>query len=111
MVHRILADVLFVLHAMLVLIVLFGWVSPRLWYPYMAALVIGLVSDLFFGYCVLSKWEFDLRRKIDPKIDYNYCWTSYYTHRFTRRYISDVFFSRASVVFLVSSIAINLFFH
>ena len=111
MIHKIAANALFSLHFIIVLAVLFGWIFPSIWYPYMVVLALTLLSDLVFGYCILSKWEFDVRKKIDPKIDYNYNWTSYYTYRFTRHRISDVFFLRVSVVFLAGSLAINLYFY
>jgi len=109
--RRLLAAIIFFLHFAVVLIVLFGWMIPSLWYPYMAVLAGTLLSDLVFGYCILSKWEFDLRKKIDPSIDYNYRWTSYYTYRFTQHRVSDTFILRVSTVFLVGSLVINLYFH
>ena len=61
--YRVGADAIFILHFLLVLFVVFGWLTPRLWPWYMAALVVTLISDMVFGYCILSKWEFDLRKK------------------------------------------------
>ena len=98
-------------HAALFLLVLFGWTAPSLWYLYMSALALTLLSDLVFGYCILSKWEFDLRKRANPNIRYNYHWTSYYTYRLTERHLSDMFFTRASILFLIASLGINGYFH
>ncbi|MBP9710895.1 MAG: DUF2784 family protein [Candidatus Pacebacteria bacterium] len=104
------ADAIFILHFLLVLLVVFGFLLPSFWYLYMAALVATLISDLVFGYCILSKWEFDLRKKINPKINYNFTWTTYYTYKITNYKISDNFYRRASIVVLVGCIALNLYF-
>lgn len=108
--YRIGADVIFLLHLLLVLLVVFGWATPNLWWIYMSALVATLISDLYFGYCILSKWEFDLRKRVNPATTYNYSWTTFYTYKFTNQRISDTFYKKASVVTLVLCIAINLYF-
>jgi hypothetical protein len=108
---RILADGIFLVHAALFPIVLFGWLLPSMWYIYMGIMAVTLFSALTFGYCLLSKWEFDVRRHIDPTIDYDYAWTAYYVHRFTQKHLSEIFWIRASVVFLVGSLGVNIYFH
>lgn len=55
-------------------------------------------------------WEFSLRKKIYPHLDYDYSYTSYYTYKLTHRRLSSHFISRAAIVFLVASIALNFFF-
>src|SRR5258708_4638539 len=107
--YRIAADGIWVVHFLLVLLVLFGWAVPSLWYVYMTALVATLISVVVYGYCILSKWEFDLRKKNDPAIDYNFTWASYYTYKLTNHRISNRFYTRASIVFLVFAIAINMY--
>jgi len=108
---RIPADAIFLLHAVLFPLVLFGWTMPSLWYPYIASLVAVLLSDLLFGYCILSKWEFDLRKKIDPTVNYDFTWSSYYTSRlFGKERFSNSFWKTAALIFLLGSLAINLYF-
>ncbi len=108
---RIFADIIFIVHAGLFPIVLLGWMVPSIWYFYMTIMALTLVSALTFGYCILSKWEFDLRKQIDPKIDYNYTWSGYYVHRFTQKHLPEAFWKRMSIVFLAGSLAINIYFH
>jgi len=108
--YRLGANTLFLLHVLLVIVVVFGWMVPKIWPLYLTALVVTLISDIVFGYCLLSKWEFDLRKKIDPSTDYNFTWTTFYTYKFTNKRISDRFYKRAAIAALVLCIAINLYF-
>jgi Protein of Unknown function (DUF2784) len=104
------ADTLFVLHLILFLIVVFGWSIESIWGVYMTLLVLTLLSDIIFGYCLLSKWEFDLRKKIDPSIDYNFTWSTFYTHKFTANRIPDKLFKHVALSFLVISLSMNIYF-
>lgn len=109
--YRVASETILLLHLVVVLIAVFGFLFPSIQYLYIGILLLTLISDLFLGYCILSKWEFDLRRKSNPTIDYNYTWTSYYTYKLTRYRISDTFYWRTSIVFLVVALAINLYPH
>ena len=53
--YRIGADIFFLIHGALFLIILLGPFIEALWPFYMALLVAVLISDLVFGYCLLSK--------------------------------------------------------
>jgi len=108
--YRIVADFICLIHLLVVLIVLFGWLAPSLWYFYMITLVLALLSDLVFGYCILSKWEFNLRKKIDPSVNYDFAWTTYYTRKFSKANISDNFYKKFSILFLTFSLLINIYF-
>lgn len=108
--YRILADCVFVLHLVIVLVALFGWVSPRLWNIYMVLLLATLISDIVLGYCILSKLEFDLRKKIDPDSRYDFTWTTYYTHKITNKRISNTFFKRTAITYLILCLCVNLYF-
>lgn len=65
------ANIIFVIHLFLVLVVTFGWLTDSLFYLFIITITATVLSELVFGYCVLSKWEFDLRRKIDPSKVYD----------------------------------------
>lgn len=108
---RVGADILFVLHFFIVMIVLFGWILESIWYFYMATLIITLIFDLIFNYCFISKWEFVLRKILNSELNYNYNWTSFYTHKFANKRLSDTFIKRIALFFLITSIIINLYFH
>jgi len=108
--YRIGADTIWVAHFFIVGLVLFGWMFPSLWYLYIAALVGTLTSLLLLNYCFLSKWEFDLRKKLNPKLEYEFSYASYYTYRLTQGRLSPRFLSRAGMLFVAVSLLINLYF-
>lgn len=108
--YRIIADTICLIHLFVVSIALFGWLIPKLQPFYIATLIITLLSDLAFGYCILSKWEFDIRKKIDQSINYDFAWTTYYTRKFTKKNISNSFYKKSSLIFIIFSLLINLYF-
>lgn len=111
LINKIFTNIIFVIHSITLLIILFGWTIPSIWYVYIGVLVLTLLSELSFGYCILSKWEFDLRKKIDPSLNYNYHWSTFYTYKFTEGRISEKFFDYATRIFLVISLSLNLYLH
>ncbi len=76
----------------------------------MTVLILTLLSDIVFGYCILSKFEFAIRKKLNPETNYHYTFSSYYTYKLTNKKISDTFIINVAYIFLTSSILINLFF-
>lgn len=108
--YRFLADSIWVLHFFIVAIALFGWVVPDIWYLYMLVLVSILVSNILWNYCFLSKWEFGLRKLINPKLEYDYTYTSYYTYNLTRGYLSQSFLRWAGLGYTSLSLIINIYF-
>ena len=108
--YKVSADIIWLAHFVVVCIALFGWLAPSLWVVYIAILLGTMISTLTLGYCVLSKWEFDLRKKINSSLTYDYTYASYYTYRLTHGYLSSVFLARAGVVFTSLSLATNFYF-
>ncbi len=101
---------IFLLHCVVFAIILFGWLWPEIWPLYIAIITYTLFQNWILGYCVLSRWEFALRRMINPKVRYKYNFTTYYTYKLTHRRISTRFVQVAGTVFLASSLTINLYF-
>ena len=56
------ANLIFTVHLVLVLIVSVGWLIPGFYYLFLGALVATFLSELFLGYCPLTFFEFGLRR-------------------------------------------------
>lgn len=108
--YRFAADFILVVHFFVVVLVLFGWLVPSLWLVYIAIVTGALISELLLNYCFLSKWEFDLRKKINPKLNYDYSYTSYYTYKLTHQHLSSRFLARVGIMFTTLSLAINLYF-
>lgn len=108
--YRVIADSIWILHFFVVLIGCFGWLLPSIWLLYICVLIIALISELSLGYCFLSKWEFDLRKKINPNVNYDYGFTSYYTYKFTNHRISNRFYQQVATVFMVVSLLLWIYF-
>ena len=109
--YRIIADIIWILHLFVVIVVLFGWLVPSIWYLYISVLVLTLLSEIFWSYCLLSKWEFNLRKKIIPSLDYEYVYASYYMYKLTQGWLSRDFLNRWGMVFTVLSLSLNIYFH
>src|SRR3989344_6515558 len=108
--YRISADFIWLTHLFVIVFVLFGWLIPSLWYAYMAVVAGALLSELFLNYCFLSKWEFDLRKKVNTQLDYDYSYASYYTYKFTHQHLSPRFLGRTGMVFTTLSLLISIYF-
>ena len=104
------ADAIWLIHFLVVSLVLFGWLVPSFWYVYMVVLTGTLISELIWSYCILSKWEFDLRKRLNPSINYDFTYATYYTYRLTQGRLSPRFLGQASIVFTSLSLLINLYF-
>lgn len=106
------ADAIFALHVFVVAFVLVGWLFSATWlvYTYLALLVATLVLDTIFGYCILSKWEFQLRKKVHPRLTYDFAWATFYTYKITNHRISDRFYKRAALIALALVIATDSYF-
>lgn len=110
MIYRLGADAIWILHLLVVVIALFGWTIPGIWLLYILVLASTLVSELVLSYCILSKWEFDLRKKVDPALKYDFSYTSYYTYRLTQGRLSPSFLRYVGIGFTSASLFVNIYF-
>jgi hypothetical protein len=65
------ADLFFFIHFVLVVIVAVGWLLPILFYTHLSLLLLTLLSEIFLGYCILTRLEFGIRRKLDPMLSFD----------------------------------------
>ena len=100
----------FLLHCVVTTIIVFGWLWPMIWPVYIALLAWVFFQNLVLGYCILSRLEFSLRRLINPKLQYKYDFTTYYTYKLTRRRLSTRFMQVAGTLFTGASLVISLYF-
>lgn len=70
-IYHAIADIVFITHLLLVVLVAIGWIFPTLFYFSLTTMFLTVLSELIFGYCVLSKWEFGIRRKLNPTKEYD----------------------------------------
>ena len=66
--HRFTADFIFLVHLILVCIVSVGWLVPGLFYLHLTLLLATLLSEVFLGYCPLTRMEYAIRHKLDPTL-------------------------------------------
>ena len=70
--YHLFANLIFLLHIVVVFVILFGWHFPSLYLLYLICLSVTLLSEIALGYCILTKWEFALRKKLVPDLNYNW---------------------------------------
>ena len=102
------ANGMVLLHAVVLYILFFGWLFTRFEWLYIFTIVLTLSTQIYFGYCILVKWEFDFRKKIDPTLSYDYSFLSWYAYKYSKvqipvqlmKWISYVFLSASLVAYL-----------
>lgn len=75
------AGIIFSAHFVLVLIVAVGWLVPGLFYLHTALLAATIMSEILFGYCVLTRLEFGLRKKLNPDAVFDRSCIAHYTRK------------------------------
>jgi len=78
------ANSIFFIHTGFFLIILAGWAIPGIFYVYLPMLIASLVSELVLGYCVLTKWEFGIRKSLYPTLHYDHSFVIHYARKFFR---------------------------
>ena len=66
--YRVLAEIVFAFHILVLMIILFGGICSGLFYTYGLVLFLTLFSWLVFGHCFLIDFEFYFRGKSNPNI-------------------------------------------
>ena len=104
---RVLAELIFLIHTALVLILVLGWLlSPPYYYVYLAVLFVTFVTQLIWRYCLLTTWEFYFRRLYDPSIGPTPYYLTYYSHKMFPGLVSETLVDRLSLVFLSASLVL-----
>jgi hypothetical protein len=102
---RLLAELIFVFHTLLMAFLLLGWLlQPPYYYVYVGALWATFVTQLALRYCVLTTWEFHFRRLLDPSIGESPYYLTYYSHKAFPGLVTDRFVDGISYIFLLVSI-------
>ena len=103
---KILANFILIVHAVFVFIILFGWSFTSFSLIYILTLLIAFFTQLFMGYCVLTRWEFYLRKKLDQTLDYDSSFLSWYMYKYSNIHIPTRGIKYVSLAFLFISIVI-----
>lgn len=116
--YQIGANTIFAIHLLLVILVVFGWLLDSLFYVFLFALFATFLSEVLLGYCFLSKWEFYIRRRIDPSRNFDKSCIGHYFRLFfglkPRVLVENkkTFFKKYSFIFcLFILFCIGTFFH
>ena len=91
------ANLLAIIHTILVFVILFGWFIPDLFFIQGLLLYATFLSWVFFGKCVLTVWEYKLR---DTNINYEYSYIQYYARNLLRKPPSLKFIKIAGLTYL-----------
>lgn len=79
---QLLAWFLAIAHPIITLTILFGWLIPEISYWYIAVLTGTALSWILAGHCVLSVWEFRIRKKLDPDLEeYEHLYIHYHMRK------------------------------
>jgi len=97
-----LADLVFVFHCFIGILVLFGWLFPHYRAVYLTLLLVWLLCWVFLKHCPVTRWEFLLRKIYDKKIDPNEEIIKYYIHKVFKKVVSlKTIFTIGMIVFVI----------
>jgi hypothetical protein len=99
MVYRIAADALFLSHVVIVLLICVGWYFPQLYLVHLLALFGASVSNVYFGNCIFSTWEFTLRKKVNPEVNYEHGYMTHYIQKIFGDSMRDSFMKQTIPMF------------
>lgn len=92
------------------MIVLIGWYYPVFQTAHLITASLVLLAEIFLGYCPLTRWEFLLRKKVEPDLNYDSSFLSYYAYKILRMNIPGRKIKYPAVVFLIAVLALNIFY-
>jgi hypothetical protein len=103
----VLAWFLAALHLIVTLIIFFGWSISSISYIYISVLVGTALSWLLTGGCILSKFEYEVRRNLDPQLEeYDHSYIHFHLRKWLGKAPSINFIRNAGYVFISTSIVV-----
>lgn len=77
-----LAEGIFVIHFVVVLINVFGWLFPGwVFYVYLTAWALAFSADMLWSTCPLTYLEFGIRKKLDPSATFDKSCIAHYMRK------------------------------
>ncbi len=98
---------LFISHFAFVIIIFFGWAFPNIQFLYILVLSGTLLCWVILGYCPITKWEFNIRRKYEPNLNYRNEYLEYYFSKFFKVNIPVSFIRFYGILFIILSLLIS----
>ncbi len=102
------AELIFFSHALAVCIVAFGWAVPSLYPIHLVILFGGSILQLVLGHCFLSRWEFALRKRLNPDIAYDSAYLTHYAQLIFGNQIRPEFMRIAVPASFASFVCVHL---
>lgn len=109
-----LAELMFYLHIVALIIIHLGWLLSGYRLSYLIFLVLVLAQHLILRYCVFTPWEFYFRRKINPNLSGS---KSSFTVTYVKKYFGVLLseklvniYSAGFLVFMIIVQSILLFY-
>ncbi len=100
-------NILFILHFIFVIIIFFGWVFPSIHFIYVLILSGTLLCWVVLGYCPITRWEFNIRRKYEPNLNYKNEYLEYYFSKFLKINIPVTYIRFYGTLFIILSLLIS----
>jgi len=101
-IHIFFANSIFVLHCVLAIFILTGWLFPSIKIYYLFTLLLWISSWIFLGYCPPTKWELLLRKKYDSTIDPHTEIIQFYMKKIFKKNISSkTIFATGMIVWIL----------
>ena len=100
---------IFILHLGVVFINIMGWLFPILRPLYQITLLVTIISWVTTTSCILTVWEFKLRKIVNPRIEeYEYQFIDFYLRKWFKGSARPQFIHRIGLLFLVASFGLNI---
>lgn len=106
--YQLFANLLVAAHFLWIALLIGGTVFTfyNLWYFYWHLLIVTgtLLLNLFLGYCPLTSWEENVRKKINPGFDHNGSFVATYIHK-----IFGIRFSEKTMLVIIAWIKFGVY--
>ncbi len=106
--YKFLANTVFIIHLILGIFILTGWIFSSIKIPYLLVLMLWLFSWVFLNHCPLTKLELSLRKKYDNSIDINTEIIQYYINKIFKKTISSKKIFIIGLIILIILIILTL---
>ncbi len=102
--YKITSNVISIIHIPIIFFIFFGWLfTGVLSYIYLGILVGTLLSWQLLGYCILAKWEFDIRSKYMRVPKYHYEYLHYWSYKLFNLNINAKYIRNYGTLFIICS--------
>ena len=106
--YHLLANLIFLLHTVIVSIIVIGWYYPAFQTLNLFVTMLTLFIEISFGYCPLTKWEFSVRKKLEPNLNYDAGFITYYAYKIFDLDVPTERIKYPAIIVLIFVLILNL---